>query len=259
MYSAKVEYWTGSSNYELSNIYKPYVNIVEKQKDIINIRFVDGYISRSDLLMIENRVSEAEIQFSSTEEQYLISMQQLQMLMGHLPTKIPYDLESIFTNINTPYITNYDSIIERIPEYKKAIKDIELQERNAKLNISALNPNITFSMTGGWGTGTLNIDGNTSFYSQATLNFSMPIFHWGERCYISSSNKAQILMMEYQKSEIKDQLIINLANYITSIEKSAQRIIIAQKSLNIANENLELSTYSYNQGQIGRASCRERV
>ena len=48
-----------------------YQSIVKQQYDIIQDRFDDGMISRTDLLMISTRLKEAELQYIKAPELYI--------------------------------------------------------------------------------------------------------------------------------------------------------------------------------------------
>lgn len=62
-----------------------YQEIVEKQYEIIQDRFKDGAISRTDLLMISTRRKEAELQYINARQNYTLALQKLNILMGEEP------------------------------------------------------------------------------------------------------------------------------------------------------------------------------
>ena len=52
-----------------------YQSIVKQQYDIIQDRFNDGMISRTDLLMISTRLKEAELQYIKARQNYTLALQ----------------------------------------------------------------------------------------------------------------------------------------------------------------------------------------
>ena len=57
-------------------------SIVKQQYDIIQDRFDDGMISRTDLLMISTRLKEAELQYIKARQNYTLALQQLKYSDG---------------------------------------------------------------------------------------------------------------------------------------------------------------------------------
>ena len=74
-----------------------YQSIVKQQYNIIQDRFNDGMISRTDLLMISTRLKAAELQYIKARQNYTLALQKLNILMG-METNAPVDsLSSIDT------------------------------------------------------------------------------------------------------------------------------------------------------------------
>ena len=59
-YQSDAVYWNASASQAMLQAADKYQNIVKQQYDIIQDRFNDGMISRTDLLMISTRLKEAE-------------------------------------------------------------------------------------------------------------------------------------------------------------------------------------------------------
>ena len=59
-----------------------YQSIVKQQYDIIQDRFSDGMISRTDLLMISTRLKEAELQYIKARQNYTTGPPKLNILNG---------------------------------------------------------------------------------------------------------------------------------------------------------------------------------
>lgn len=71
-----------------------YQSIVKQQYDIIQDRFNDGMISRTDLLMISTRLKEAELQYIKARQNYTLALQKLNILMGEEPNN---PVDSLYT------------------------------------------------------------------------------------------------------------------------------------------------------------------
>lgn len=88
IYAADVSYWTVAANKDLFQLSQQYVQLVTELYGIVNKRFEEGAISKTDLLMVQNRLKEAELQLNTTAMNYKIALQSLNIMMGNNPDKI---------------------------------------------------------------------------------------------------------------------------------------------------------------------------
>ena len=82
------------------------------------------------------------------------------------------------------------------------------------------------------------------------LSLSTPIFHFGERREALRSARSGYRSAELMVYNIVDDITLNESNGWTNLESSYQRIGAARRSLEIAKENLDISTYSYREGLV---------
>ena len=96
VYSADLNYWTAAARKGMYDVMCQYVDIVGELANVLTIRFNDGQISKTDLLQVESRLKEAELNKSSAYKEYQIALQNLNSLMGVSPLD-PIEVEdSIF-------------------------------------------------------------------------------------------------------------------------------------------------------------------
>ncbi|MEI3154755.1 MAG: TolC family protein [Odoribacter sp.] len=93
IYAADVSYWTVAANKDLFQLSQQYVQLVTELYGIVNKRFEEGAISKTDLLMVQNRLKEAELQLNTTAMNYKIALQSLNIMMGNNP-----DMEIVLTD-----------------------------------------------------------------------------------------------------------------------------------------------------------------
>lgn len=75
-YQSDAVYWNASAAYASLEAAATFQDIIKKQHDIIQDRFNDGAISRTDLLMISTRQKEAELQYIKARQNYTLALQQ---------------------------------------------------------------------------------------------------------------------------------------------------------------------------------------
>ena len=82
VYAADVSYWTLAANESLFYISQEFVLIVKELDGIVQKRFDEGAISKTDLLMVKTRLKEAELQESTRNMNYQTAMQSFKIMMG---------------------------------------------------------------------------------------------------------------------------------------------------------------------------------
>ena len=85
IYAADVSYWSVAANRNLYELSEQFVQIVRELYEIVNKRFEEGAISKTDVLMVQNRLKEAELQLNTNSTNYKTALQSLNIMMGVEP------------------------------------------------------------------------------------------------------------------------------------------------------------------------------
>lgn len=252
-YQANAVYWGASANRALYESAQTFYDIVKQQHDVISDRFKDGMIARTDLLMISTRLKEAELQKVIARKNYTLAMQNLHILMGTDPNAPMEELTEIDIPIPSPTVLNLDEVLNKRPDYMSTDVDINRQEMIRKAAISKFNPNLSMYVNGGWGIPNLKIPGiipgDPDFNVMTGISLNIPILRWGERRQTNIRNRALINIKKMQQNAVKDQIKEELAATWTKIIQSEQQVEIAGDNADIAQESLDLTTFSYNEGK----------
>lgn len=250
IYGADMAYWAFAASAQQRDVTNEYVDIVRNLFDIVNIRFRDGYVSKTDLLMVETRLNEAEIQKLAANKLYLTSIQNLNTMIGQHTVKEYIVGDSVTFLDHVLRIESLDKALANRPEYKIADLNIAMQSNNIKLARSQFNPQFVVGIQGIYGTPSLNFTGIPKLYGVAFGQLNVPIFHWGERRHSVNMALAAVRMMEYSKIDLADQIASELGTAQVALEQSRAQVVISTKNLTIATENLSLNTYSYSEGRL---------
>lgn len=247
---AERRYWALSWAAEYAESARQYVDIILRLRDIVQRRFVEGYSAKGDLLQIESRLSDAEYQLSKAEEEFIVALHSYNSLCGNeLSTHVTL-LESILGLSPMPQRRQGEELLATHPEMLIAEHEA-LKARWAVRGVSArympniellvygdLKPNIPHVAGGG-----LNLQGG------AVINFHTPIYHFGERRRAVRGAKSEQLTYELQIVDVADQLSLREVDLWTNLQRRRERVESVTRSLEIARENLDISTYAYNEGQ----------
>lgn len=248
LYHADVIYWQAALCNQMMQNAETYYKIVEELFNIINIRFDDGLVSKSDLLMVNTRLKEAELLLNEATRTASISNQYLNILMG-VPVDHKVEItDKIDTAVDMPDLQNLNDILQQRKEYQILDAHISMQQMNVKAIKAKYNPTIVAGVNFGWGTPTFNINGKAGFGSAAIASFNYPILQWGRKKYEVKAADIEINKLNFEKVILTDQINNELSTAWINLNDNSKRIEIAKENLSVATENMEINVLRYNDG-----------
>ena len=250
VYAADVSYWTLAANESLLYISQEFVLIVKELDGIVQKRFDEGAISKTDLLMVKTRLKEAELQESTRNMNYQTAMQSFKIMMGVPLEEKWVIIDSIQKPVIVPGLQSLEVALKRRADYQIAVQDFNLTKQQTKIIRSKYLPQLAVGVKETWGTPLINVSGDEKFATVAFAKLSMPIFNWGEKRQYVKQNRAMETSKELAMSKVEDQVKEELANAWVKLNENWKQVEIANSTLEIARENLKLNTFSYNEGKL---------
>lgn len=251
IYAADMNYWSVAARKGMYEAMSQYVNIVQELANVLTIRFNDGQISKTDLLQVESRLKEAELNKSSAYKDYQIALQNLNVLMG-VPPLTPLEIADSVTMVQPlPMQIGEEAALNNRPDYSISKLNIEYQQRQLNLSKAKYNPTLSVGFQGTWGTPMLNVEGSDKLWTPTLFaSLKIPLFRWGARFKEVNSQKALLRSKEYALDNTRDQISQEVANAWTGLTENTKQITVAEEACKIAEENLDLNTFSYNEGKL---------
>ncbi len=250
VYAADVSYWSTTAKKDLYLVISQYVDIIRSLEKVVMDRFTDGYISKTDLLQVQSRLKDAELQKSNAYKAYQIALQNLNILMGQSPQNAVEISDSITMLQALPPQAGVEAVWENRPEYGIAGLNVDYQKKQLKLTQSKYLPVLSVGIKETWGTQMLNIDGSTMWNSIAFASVSIPVFHWGARSKDVNMQKAVLRSREYDLQMTKDQITQEVSNAWTNLTENTKQIRVVDEACKLEEENLDLNTFSYTEGRL---------
>ncbi len=249
LYAAEYAYWSHSASVKLYEATVRYVQIIRSLEEMVRQRFEEGYIGRGDVLMVEAQLSEAEYGLINAEKYLRTTRNNFNILMGASPEAEIVLADSVSQEIVMPERVVLDRILLDRPDYIASEKQVEYAEWGVSSAGSAYNPSLSLGVGGIWHNTTPNF-GSTRLDGSVYLNLSIPIFGWGERRKTVGAARAELEASRYGLSGLRDDILREESNAWTGIVENFMQVNYSKRSLEIARQNLELSTLSYNEGQL---------
>ena len=249
IYDADVAYWTLSRAEIYYRAIEDYRSIVASLRDVAAHRFEEGYTSKSDLLQVESRLSDAEYQLSRAKQQWMQALHNFNVMRGGDPTDVISLAESILDTMYLPEREDVAEVVSSHPDYVAAIASREASRWAVKVARAAYIPTVGAGIYGLWYPKTPNVRGaGTRLDGGVTLTMTTPIYHFGERRQAMRSARSNLRRAELLAEDIADEIVLNESNGWTNLVSTLDRVEAVRHNLNLATENLEISTYAYGEG-----------
>lgn len=220
-----------------------YVAIVEALKVVAQHRFEEGYTSKGDLLQVESRLSDAEYQLSEAEQSWRVALSRFNILRGEEASLDVVLSEGIFDNFAMPMREDVANVVAHHPHYLVAEANVEVAQCGIELRRAEYLPSLNAGLFGLWQP---TIEGRIN--GGVLLSLNVPIFHFMERREALRSARSSYDSSTAQLADVVDNIFLNESAGWTNLEYSHKRMEAVQRNLDIARENLDISTYSYREG-----------
>lgn len=251
LYAADITYWSAAARKGMYEVMKQYVQIVQALADVLETRFKEGQISKTDLLQVQARLKEAELNQSTAYKDFQIALQNLNVLMGLSPMNSVELTDAISKVLPLPQYIDEEIALRNRPELKIKELNTEYLNRQIRLVKAKYSPSLAIGFQTTWGTPLLNVKGSEQLWTPAIVaSLKIPLFHGGARFKEVSKQKALLRSSEYAQDETRDQITQELANAWTNLTEYTKQIEVAKRACEIAEENLDLNTFSYNEGKL---------
>ena len=242
-------YWALSRAEIYARAMSNYLAIVSSLRDVVARRFDEGYTSKSDLLQVESRLSDAEYLLSSADEQRLVALHNFNILRGYDPMTDVRLAQSILDSMYMPQRAMLSDILARHPEYGITLGERDYARWGVRATWAEFLPSINLGVYGLWQPNSPNVKGaGTRIDGGVALTFHTPIFHFGERKQALRSARSAQRVAELAIADAADRISLEESNGWTNLQSTRARVDATRRNLELAKENLDISTYSYHEG-----------
>jgi outer membrane protein TolC len=240
-------YWTHVQMAELVKLAASYRNMLNELLRNVQDAHDVGLKHKNDVLKVQVKVNEAELQLLQAENALRLSKKNLCHIMGleaDTEISIPEFLGEI--NMDISYTNDFDSR----PEYTMLNRQIKLKQQQIKLTQSDFLPKIGLLANYGYING-LKLN-NSKMLDKTSLSVlasvSIPIFQWGEGKNKIRAAKTELDIAQLECENISEQMELEITRAIDKCNESALEVKLTDRSLEQAKENMNLSKAQYETG-----------
>lgn len=250
-YSADYAYWSMAAIRAYKDISERYLTIVRETLVLVRERYESGLISKNDLLLIQTRVSEAELNYSFMQSRYKAAVIGVNVMMG-MPPSTPFLLidNVIVDNPQLPSYVDIVDVLHNRSEYLIANYKFLQSEDNLLVTKSDYLPRLSVGVAGQYETALLNFDGSADLDAVVFARLSVPIFSGGAKRHRVAIDYSRVRSLEHEMGKVRDDITSDVATSWSNLTECFSQLTISSRNYDSAIESLELSTYSFSQGLL---------
>lgn len=255
-------YWQVVSLVNRKKLAESYLQSVQKLENDVTKMKGQGLATKADELSVMVKVNEAEVTLTQVDNGLSLAKMALCQLCG-LPMDTPVILAdeqlkdlplppaSVESNVSTALSLRSEvkslELAEQIYRQKIAITRSEFLPSVAlSANYLLTNPSLVNGFEkkfhGMWGVGVV---------------VKVPVFHWGEGLYKVRAAKAEARIARYQLDDAKEKIELQVSQSTSKVNEAAQRLSMALKNMEKAEENLRYARLSFQEGVIPTSNVLE--
>ena len=233
---------------EMQKVANAYHKTLEELMKNVESALRHGLKSRNDVLKVQVKLNEAEINRRKAENALRLASMNLCHYIGKpLTTSLTVSDEYPSVDLSTALQAND---ISARPEYNILNKQVEINRQQVKLSRSEMLPQIGVQGSYNYING-LDVNGQkfldgSSF--TALLNVSIPIFHFGERKHKVNAAKAQLQQSLLEQADKNELMLLEVTQAANNLEEAKLECDLADISLEQAEENQRVSAEQFKQG-----------
>lgn len=256
IYAVDAAYWTVVSLKAKHELAKSYVNLLDTLDHNVKLMLDQGVATRSDLLSVDVKLNEAQVDLLKVENGLTLSRMALAQICG-LPVHTPITVADEGTETINPtaeIATDYN--MEQVYANRPDLQALELATDAARMEkrvaLSSMLPNV--ALIGAYSFSNPNMfDGFKNKFNGAFsvgVLVKIPIWHWGGNYnkYRAARSGETIMKLQLEDAKEKIELQVNQAAF--KAQEAVKTYMATESNLSKAQENLRTATLGFREGVI---------
>ena len=263
IYAVDAAYWQVVSLKAKKELAESYVALLDTLRSNVKLMVAEGVATQSDLLSVEVKYNEAEVDLTKVENGLVLSRMALAQICGQpINTVMPLKDEGINDiGISDAVATSYDinDVYARRQDLESLRLGVKIMEQKARVELASMLPNVvligsySFSNPNMFNGFKNRFDGAFSVGAMVTI----PIWHWGGNYnkYRAAKTQAKITGMELDDARDKVELQVSQAAFKAREAVKAYNMTLG--NVESAQSNLDHARYGFAEGVMTSQNVME--
>lgn len=256
IYNVDATYWTVVSLVAKKRLATSYVELLDTLKTNVEAMLREGVATRSDLLSVEVRLNEANVDLMKVENGVALARMALNQLCG-LPVNEQYTLADENANSVTeakvePQAVNLGDVYARRHDVSALSTAIKVFEQKEKVAFASMLPNV--AVVGMYSFSNPNMfNGFQKRFAGAFsvgAMVSIPIWHWGGNYNKWRAAKSQTIARRLELEDVKEKIELQVAQASFRCQEAVKTHEATASNMSKAQENLRTANVGFLEGVL---------
>lgn len=256
IYAVDAAYWTVVSLNAKHRLAKSYVNLLDTLDRNVKLMLDQGMATRSDLLSVDVRLNEANVDLLKVENGLSLSRMALAQICG-LPVHSDINVadEGVAQAIPSAEIAtryNMEEVYSRRPDLRALEMASEATVQQKRVALSEMLPNI--ALIGSYSFTNPNMfDGFKNRFGGAFsvgVMVKIPLWHWGGNYNGYRAARSAETISKIQVADAREKIDLQVSQAAYKAQEAVKTYLATESNLAKAQENLRTATLGFREGVI---------
>lgn len=256
IYAVDAAYWTVVSLNAKHRLAKSYVNLLDTLDRNVKLMLDQGVATRSDLLSVDVRLNEANVDLLKVENGLSLSRMALAQICG-LPVHSDINVadEGVAQAIPSAEIAtryNMEEVYSRRPDLRALEMASEATVQQKRVALSEMLPNI--ALIGSYSFANPNMfDGFKNRFGGAFsvgVMVKIPLWHWGGNYNGYRAARSAETISKIQVADAREKIDLQVSQAAYKAQEAVKTYLATESNLAKAQENLRTATLGFREGVI---------
>lgn len=256
IYAVDAAYWTVVSLNAKHRLAKSYVNLLDTLDRNVKLMLDQGVATRSDLLSVDVRLNEANVDLLKVENGLSLSRMALAQICG-LPVHSDINVadEGVAQAIPSAEIAtryNMEEVYSRRPDLRALEMASEATVQQKRVALSEMLPNI--ALIGSYSFTNPNMfDGFKNRFGGAFsvgVMVKIPLWHWGGNYNGYRAARSAETISKIQVADAREKIDLQVSQAAYKAQEAVKTYLATESNLAKAQENLRTATLGFREGVI---------
>lgn len=256
IYAVDAAYWTVVSLNAKHRLAKSYVNLLDTLDRNVKLMLDQGVATRSDLLSVDVRLNEANVDLLKVENGLSLSRMALAQICG-LPVHSDINVadEGVAQAIPSAEIAtryNMEEVYSRRPDLRALEMASEATVQQKRVALSEMLPNI--ALIGSYSFTNPNMfDGFKTRFGGAFsvgVMVKIPLWHWGGNYNGYRAARSAETISKIQVADAREKIDLQVSQAAYKAQEAVKTYLATESNLAKAQENLRTATLGFREGVI---------
>ena len=242
-------YWSSVTKKEISLLLIAYRDAIGEFLKVIQDRVDEEVVGMNELYQAKVRYDDAEYKVIRTEKEFVISIMELNRIIG-LPVDTLTIVATSLTTIDwsTDKSNLSDLAIQQRPEVSMLKNKIAMNQYQEKITASSFNPQFGVGIGGNYGAPSPGLSTTPDFNYTIQANLAIPIFYWGKKKEEVFASRQQTEVSRLEMEKTKEMITLEVASSFFDLEETQDQLEYSVGSLDNATKNVDVMLDRYHEG-----------